>query len=140
MITKFERTILNALLTGELPELSVLRDQAQAATVEERKFTGVGFFTTLSIPPEVARLNAPGRRVISDVGAELADLKNGAGFLLFIQDGQLDFLEGFTYDEPWPAKLELQRWYYLHHAEPGSAQLAGTSERDLGGVASMLAG
>jgi hypothetical protein len=140
MITKFEKTILDAMLAGELPELSVLRAQAKVATVEERQMTGVGFFTTVSIPPEVTPVSAAGRRVISDVGAELVGLENGAGFLLFIQDGRLDFLEGFTYDEPWPENLELRRWYYLHPERVGSGQLVETPERDLGYVASKLAG
>src|SRR6266568_3869355 len=59
------------------------------ATVEVREMTGVGFSTRFAVPPAVTRLNAPGRRVISDVGAQLAGLENGAGFLLFIQDGRL---------------------------------------------------
>jgi hypothetical protein len=39
---------------------------------------------------------------IGDVSGELEGLANGAGFVLFIRDGRLKMLEGFTFDEPWP--------------------------------------
>jgi hypothetical protein len=43
---------------------------------------------------------------IGDVGAEIAGLQLGAGFLLFIRDGVVSFLEGFTYDESWPERTD----------------------------------
>jgi hypothetical protein len=52
-------------------------------------------------------------RVISDVGAEIEGVRHGVGFVLFIQDGRLDCLEGFTYDDPWPDEVKLRRWYSL---------------------------
>ena len=137
-ITGFERTILNALLAGAIPELVLLRAQAEVAAVESREMTGVGFFTHLSVSPEVPRLESKGRIVLSDISAEIVGVKHGAGFLLFIQDGQLDNLEGFTYDDPWPDDVELRRWYYLRPVEPGSSQLVEAAERDLAYVASML--
>jgi hypothetical protein len=34
--------------------------------------------------------------------AKFSGLSSGAGFLLYVQDGVLHMLEGYTYDEPWP--------------------------------------
>jgi len=49
-LTPFERIILDALLAGDLPDLAILRQQAMTASVTEREMTGLGFFTTLSVP------------------------------------------------------------------------------------------
>ncbi len=41
-----------------------------------------------------------------DVIAEIPGLSGGAGFLLYIENGILDVLEGYSYDEPWPTSTE----------------------------------
>jgi hypothetical protein len=140
VITGFEKTILDALLAGQLPELAILRAQASVADVRDRKMTGVGFFTNFLVPPEAPRVNAAGQRVISGVGAELEGVDHGAGFLLFVQDGQLDFLEGFTFDEPWPAHVALRRWFYLRPRPEQAGSFVEAPEREITHVASMLAG
>jgi hypothetical protein len=53
------------------------------------------------------------------------------GFLLFVDDGLLHFLEGFTFDEPWPGDLKLIWLYYLRPQEPSSGAMIETAQRDL---------
>jgi hypothetical protein len=65
--------------------------------------TGVGFFTRFSIPEDVPKL--PDNATfpldpVDDVAADINSLKHGAGFVLFVVNGQIDTLEGYTYDEP----------------------------------------
>jgi hypothetical protein len=101
-LTTFERDVLEKALCGDHSELAALREQLVVAGVSERTMTGVGFFTTLIIP---AGHPLTPRRLsldITDVTAEVDGVQNGAGFVLFVKDGLLDCLEGFTYDEPWP--------------------------------------
>jgi len=43
---------------------------------------------------------------IDGVGAEFPGLQHGAGFLLFFRGGVVSFLEGYTYDESWPASTD----------------------------------
>jgi hypothetical protein len=140
VITEFDRTILDALLAGDLLELAILRAQASVADVRERRMTGVGFFTNFLIPPDAPRLDVSGQRVISGVGAELEGVDHGVGFLLFVRDGQLDVLEGFTFDEPWPTRVALRRWFYLRPRLGQHGTLVETPDRDMVHVASMLAG
>ena len=66
--------------------------------------TGVGFFTDLVVDP-VAPSVLPMRQVLSGAGAGIDGVRHGAGFLLFVRDGRLATLEGFTYDEPWPEQV-----------------------------------
>ena len=77
--------------------------------------------------------------MLSDVGADLVGVDHGVGFALFVKDGRLDFLEGFTYADAWPAVTELLQWHYLRH-EGGCAALLETPVRDLARVQSELEG
>src|SRR5882672_6577247 len=130
MMTDLESTILNALLAGEAPELEVLRRQAQVASVLRRELSGVGFFTHFGVPVDAPRAMLSGRRTLSDVGADIESVVHGSGFVLFIQDGILDFLEGFTYADAWPSEPRLLRWYYLRPKVSGSNELVETVDRD----------
>jgi hypothetical protein len=45
----------------------------------------------------------------------VSGLKHGVGFLVFVEDGKLRELEGYTYDEPWPDRLD---HFELHYTDP----------------------
>lgn len=95
--------------------------------------SGAGFFTQLSVPFDVPRLlPGPKRMVIGDVYAEVAGLEHPVGFLLFVDDGALNFLECFIVDDWWPESPALRRPYYVHPVAPGNASLVETRKRDLG--------
>jgi hypothetical protein len=101
-LTALERAVLERILAGEDARCAALRRQLEACTVRERELTGVGSFTRLHVPPEVPRLVPPASFPIGDLEARIPGLARGAGFVLFVQDGALDLLEAYTYDEPWP--------------------------------------
>jgi hypothetical protein len=105
-MTNLEASVLSKLLSGDHPALTALREQAQRASVRKRKLTGVGFFTTLSVSAEAPRAALSQKRVcLGDVVADIEGLQHGAGFVLFVENGFLSTLEGYTYDEPWPDTL-----------------------------------
>ena len=139
-MTELEATILNALLAGEALQLEPLRVQVQVASVFRRELSGGGFFTHFAVPSDVPRPALVGRAVLSDVGADIEGVVHGAGFALFIQDGVLDVLEGFTYSDPWPTEARLVRWYYLHPKATGGSELIESADRDLAYALSRLAG
>lgn len=90
------------LLRGDNEVLAILRQQLKDIGVSRREMTGVGFFTELVIPPPVPRI--PGRPTfkLGDVNGTATNVDHGFGFLLYVKDGALSALEGYTYDEPWP--------------------------------------
>jgi hypothetical protein len=67
------------------------------------------------------RLAVPGipRLILTNAETELDGLGHGAGLNLFIQDGMLDFLEAFTFDEPWP---DDPKHYRVKPSDPGSTR------------------
>lgn len=114
-----EAAVLTMLLTGEHPVLAALRDQLAAAAITRREVTGVGFFLDLTVPASAAA--APVRQLrFGDVEATLAGVQHGAGFVLFVDDGRLHMLEGFTYDEPWPSPVT---GFAVRYHDPARAAL-----------------
>ena len=111
-----ELAVLRMLLDGRHPVLSALRAQLNGLSVIRRERTGSGFFTTLS--PDVnanpARISTDKLR-FGDVQATIEGLARGAGFLLFVDNGLLKVLEGYSYEEPWPERVEL---FQLRYQQP----------------------
>ena len=103
--TAFERAVIEMFLAGEAPALRTLHEQFNASRPLKREFSGVGFFTYFDVPITAQRVIRPHRVTISDVDASIDGLQHGAGFVLFVSEGRLRMLEGFTYDEPWPAEV-----------------------------------
>jgi hypothetical protein len=57
-------------------------------------------------PSEIERLPNHDRIIFGDVNAEIEGLKFGAGFLLFISNGAIKMLEGYSHVGPWPAEIK----------------------------------
>jgi hypothetical protein len=113
-LNALEQAVLDKLLSGDHPVLAALRIQAEKARLVGREYTGVGFFCDFEVPMDVPILK--GDFHLGDVTGELQGLANGAGFVLFIRNGRLDALEGFSYDEPWPKEISTFSLSYM--AEP----------------------
>lgn len=122
-LSTFEQAVLDKLLAGDLPALATLRAQAGRARLMRRELSGVGFFCTLDVPADAPRLDALGRFTIDDVNAEVTGLAHGAGFVLFVRDGRVETLEGFSYDEPWPREISGFKLSYQH--EPRVLEIPG---------------
>ena len=110
-LTPLERAVLEKLVSGDSDRYRILQKQIHALRVSERKMTGVGFFTRFSIPNDISKLSDEATFQIGGIGADINDLEHGAGFVLFIEDGQIETLEGYTYDEPWPRNVDS---FHLH--------------------------
>ena len=100
--TPLEMAVMRLLLTGDDPVLAILCEQFHHAQLLSREYTGVGFYTHFAVPVDMQRLPGTPSFFFGDVEAAILSLQHGAGFLLRVTDGALDFLEGYTYDEPWP--------------------------------------
>ena len=103
-LSSVEEAVLKKLLAGNLSLLIQLRQQLKVCSVGMREVTGFGFYTTLVVPDNTARIAGLDFK-FGDVVGNIPELSSGAGFLLYVKDGVLDMLEGYSYDEPWPPSV-----------------------------------
>jgi hypothetical protein len=128
-MNELERAVMDAALAGEDSRLVILREQLSTAEVTSRDFTEAGFLTHFSVTGQAPRLTEPIKNPIDDVCAELVGEEHPAGFLVWVEDGVLQSLEGFSYIAKWPADAQLQRLFYVR-TEPAGGRTE-TPERDL---------
>lgn len=118
-LTGLERAVMACLLAPEHPVADALRQQADHGRVASRKYTGVGFYTGLDVHPDAPPAPVKsGQMNLGDVTASIDGLNHGAGFVLWVEDGVLRELEGFSYDEPWPEEIrgyDLRAGGVAHH-------------------------
>jgi len=78
------------------PELTIgLKHQLDAATVTARENTGGGFYTDISVSTWSEKLETS--RVLGhQTYAHVDGLKHGLSFVLFMKDGFLNLLEGYS--------------------------------------------
>lgn len=108
-MTAFTQLELAALqsIFSETPELAPqLERQLSVASVTERENTGVGFFTTISVPPTTVAIDWS-EPLSGETHARVPSLEHGLGFVLFFDDGRIETLEGFTYGSESTASLDL---------------------------------
>jgi hypothetical protein len=112
-LTKLETRVLAKFLAGNTPILGLLREQAQSLQVVSREFSGAGFFTNLFVSDDKPRIPGRPRFVLTAVAGDTPVLSDGIGFALFLEDGALSMIEGFTYGEEWPNEIENLELQYL---------------------------
>ena len=110
---------MEMLLAGDDPVLEGLRNQYLNFKVKSRRFTGAGFYTSYRIPTGIPSV-AGGRNFdFSDVSASQGSIDPAMGFVLFVRDGYLATLEGYTFllDE-WPSDYVNITLYYAETGGP----------------------
>jgi hypothetical protein len=96
-LSALERAVLDAIAL-QLPDLAEsLAHQQQLARVTARANTGAGFYTTFDVSagPLVEGVSSP----VGNVSATIHGLEHGMGFLLWLKDGKMHQLEGYSFGE-----------------------------------------
>ena len=70
--------------------------QAANLTVRTRENTGAGFYTHFDVDNQLVTHPLPDLRGLS-VEAEVEGLGDGMGFILWVKEGRIDYLEGYTF-------------------------------------------
>lgn len=93
------------VLAGNDPVCDVLRQQYERAQVVKRELTGGGFYSYFEVPREVDRLAGRPTFQFGDVIATFHESPFTMGFLLWIEEGAISMLEGYTFGEAVPEKV-----------------------------------
>ena len=107
LFSPLEQAVLDRIFEGKHPVLAALRKQMENSIVSSRELSGTGFFTHFKVEPRVSPIPSEIKNIqFGDVTAEITGLQHGAGFVLFVKNGYLDVLEGYTYGEDWPKEIK----------------------------------
>jgi len=108
-----EAEAIRLILEGEDETLRILRSQRSQSKIKEVIRSPAGFYIDYLVPEECER-TAKQSFDISDVKADAPSLSAGIGLVLFIRNGRIETLEGFTYDEVLESKIDDFSVGYLH--------------------------
>lgn len=101
----FERRLLLKFVDGKDNTFALLRKQADSVTTTRRRMTESGFWVEYRV--DTSEYNVSDRDFhLGDVFGTSNELHNGIGFVLFVRDGQIKAMEGYTFDEKWPKQLD----------------------------------
>ncbi len=104
--------VMEMLLYGEDERFISFKEQYSNAIIASREYTGYGFFTTFNIHDNFVKNSLNGR--IDDVMAKLND-NDIYYFILYITNGKIDTLEGFTIGDSWEYNYEKTKIMYCFH-------------------------
>jgi hypothetical protein len=100
-----ESKVLEFMFTLDNHNTRMLSEQLKHSKVANRYYTGHGFFTEISVNKDNC---APvsGTTVVASPHINEQSMGHGGGFVLFLQDGYLDCLEGYSYTDEWPISID----------------------------------
>lgn len=136
-----ERLVLDTLLAGDEAPLALLRAQASDVIVCKRTYTSVGEYVDLAVSSK-HQLVEPANIILGDLDMEVIGVKHGVTTLLYVIDGNLDFIEFATAADTWPEDPKVVGFKYLREVEtaPGSYALEPVNARDKATLQRALAG
>jgi len=102
-ISVIEKDVIEKLLGKDNKINYLLRKQYAKALVDNRWFSGKGFFTSFNLSNDQSTNEIGNSFYIDVVGVKINNID--VGFVLFIEKGKLKTLEGFTYYGDWPTEI-----------------------------------
>jgi hypothetical protein len=103
-LSKLEDAVLRAIASQYPDANSAIDAQRSAVCVTDRSNTGAGFYTTFEVDQScpVVAATSP----IGNVTARVQGVDHGMGFILWLQNGRLSKLEGYSFEED-TARIDL---------------------------------
>lgn len=108
---KFEKEVMENIINEDVELSNVLLKQYNSSFIKSREFTGHGFYTDYIVDDSLAIKNNLNFE-LGNTKAEINGLKFGAGFILFIRNGLITTLEGYSYGEPWPSEIKEYKLFF----------------------------
>lgn len=112
-LTELELSVLERMLADNEVAPRNRELHAGAVTVTDREFTGVGFLTELQQSPALKLFNDGVSMRWGKVGARLNAAKIETSYLVYVDDGYVTAIEGYTYGDEWPAEVDEVELYML---------------------------
>ena len=103
---EFERIIITDII-DQYPEYKEkLQSQFEKISVQRREIHTYGFSTYYTVTAVAETLGEDVNLQLGEHQWEVNDLDYGSDYILWIKNGRISCLEGFTYNEPWPKEIQ----------------------------------
>ncbi len=112
-LEQIEKSILQQFLNYQYYHLSN-NINFESLSVKKRIFTGVGFLTYLNKNKSLKITDENKSFEWGNIGAKLNDKKIDVGFLIYVKNGFIDAIEGYTYDIDWPKEITSIEFYEIN--------------------------
>jgi hypothetical protein len=111
--TELEKAVIESMLADR--ELRPLRLTVNfdTVTVSDREFTGAGFLTEFERSQELKLFDDGVSLRWGKVGARLNASRIETAYLVYVDDGYLTSVEGYTYGDEWPSRIDRMELYEL---------------------------
>ena len=102
---KFEKIIITDII-DQYPEYqSKLQAQFEKITVQKREFSAYGFSTYYVVTATEDTLGDGENLQLGKHQWKINGLQHGSDYILWIKNGLISCLEGFSYHEHWPNEI-----------------------------------
>ena len=104
---EFEKILMKMLLSGDDEVLNKLRKQYEVAKIESREFSDAGFYTSFLVENrnDLCIMNKSFH--IGDVDGNVDGIEGAVGFVLYVKNGYITLLEGYTNAvDTWPKSYD----------------------------------
>jgi hypothetical protein len=104
---EFEKILMKMLLSGDDEVLNKLRKQYEVAKIESREFSDAGFYTSFLVENrnDLCIMNKSFH--IGDVDGNIDGIEGAVGFILYVKNGYITLLEGYTNAvDTWPKSYD----------------------------------
>jgi hypothetical protein len=116
-VSELEMKVIERFLSD--PNLTFLTPSLrwEATKVKDRSMTGAGFLTEFEHSEELKVLGNGVSLRWGKVGARLSSSKIETGYLVYVDDGYLTAVEGYTYGDEWPPDIDRIEMYELKEGQ-----------------------
>lgn len=102
---EFERIIITDIIE-QYPEYKFkLQAQFENSIVQKREFSTYGFSTYFEVTTTEERLGNDKNLQLGKHQWNINGLQYGSDYILWVENGLVKCLEGFSYNEPWPNEI-----------------------------------
>ena len=102
---EFENKIITDIIEQYPEYKQKLQAQFEKMIVQEREFSTYGFSTYYVVTAGEDTLGADENLQLGKHQWDINGLTRGSDYILWIKNGLISCLEGFSYNEPWPDEI-----------------------------------
>ena len=102
---EFEKIIINDIIEQYPEYKSKLQAQFATSTVQKREFSKYGFSTYYAVEASQETLGDGVDLQLGKHQWKINGLQHGSDYILWIKNGFISSLEGFSYSELWPNEV-----------------------------------